>query len=189
MPDGKVKNFQWTPIVRSGETVQKLSGSGPYAAVHDVSGGYVYKQDTSGAKTTTQDISTHPDYTSLLTYEGTMYSITQFERPLPGSAWISELSQSKSGSLSIVKAAPVDFSSVGGIWIPCAGSVTPWGSHLGSEEYEPDAVSPLPFKACTSNGGRRGIIVPRDQHSTHLVPVPSSCAHMLFGSTKLLLGS
>ena len=26
-----------------------------------------------------------------------------------------------------------------GIWIPCAGSITSWNSHLGSEEYEPDA--------------------------------------------------
>jgi hypothetical protein len=26
-----------------------------------------------------------------------------------------------------------------GIWIPCAGSVTSWNTHLGSEEYEPDA--------------------------------------------------
>ena len=34
---------------------------------------------------------------------------------------------------------PVDFSAFDGVWIPCAGSVTPWGSHFGSEEYEPDA--------------------------------------------------
>jgi len=27
----------------------------------------------------------------------------------------------------------------GGLWIPCAGSKTPWGSHMGGEEYEPDA--------------------------------------------------
>ena len=28
---------------------------------------------------------------------------------------------------------------IAGIWIPCAGSVTSWNTHLGSEEYEPDA--------------------------------------------------
>jgi hypothetical protein len=27
------------------------------------------------------------------------------------------------------------------VWIPCAGMVTPWETHLGSEEYEPDARS------------------------------------------------
>jgi hypothetical protein len=25
------------------------------------------------------------------------------------------------------------------VWVPCAGTVTPWETHLGSEEYEPDA--------------------------------------------------
>ena len=40
-----------------------------------------------------------------------------------------------------VWAKPVDFSSPNllGLWTPCAGSVSPWGSHLSSEEYEPDA--------------------------------------------------
>lgn len=28
---------------------------------------------------------------------------------------------------------PVDFSKWGGLWLPCAGSLTPWGTHLGSE--------------------------------------------------------
>jgi secreted PhoX family phosphatase len=28
---------------------------------------------------------------------------------------------------------------VGGLWIPCAGTLTPWNAHLGGEEYEPDA--------------------------------------------------
>ena len=34
---------------------------------------------------------------------------------------------------------PLDFLADGGVWVPCAGSVTPWESHLGSEEYEPNA--------------------------------------------------
>ena len=34
---------------------------------------------------------------------------------------------------------PLDFTAHGGVWVPCAGSVTPWQTHLGSEEYEPDA--------------------------------------------------
>ncbi|GAA3334378.1 hypothetical protein GCM10020331_102100 [Ectobacillus funiculus] len=31
------------------------------------------------------------------------------------------------------------FSSVHGIWKPCAGLLTPWNTHLGSEETDPDA--------------------------------------------------
>ncbi len=43
------------------------------------------------------------------------------------------------GALKPVKLSNVDFSAVGGLWIPCNGSTTPWMTHLGSEEYEPDA--------------------------------------------------
>ncbi|MGO4572760.1 PhoX family protein [Microvirga sp. 2TAF3] len=45
----------------------------------------------------------------------------------------------KTGILTPIKLTNVDFSSVDGLWIPCNGSTTPWMTHLGSEEYEPDA--------------------------------------------------
>jgi hypothetical protein len=38
-----------------------------------------------------------------------------------------------------LRTKPVDFSASGGLWTPCAGSVTPWQTHLGSEEYPTDA--------------------------------------------------
>jgi len=43
------------------------------------------------------------------------------------------------GALSVTNVRNIDFSTVGGLWIPCAGSLSPWNTHLGSEEYEPDA--------------------------------------------------
>ncbi len=43
------------------------------------------------------------------------------------------------GRLTPVKMSNVDFSGVDGLWIPCNGSTTPWMTHLGGEEYEPDA--------------------------------------------------
>jgi hypothetical protein len=45
----------------------------------------------------------------------------------------------ESGVLTPVKLANVDVAAVEGVWIPCNGSTTPWMTHLGSEEYEPDA--------------------------------------------------
>lgn len=33
----------------------------------------------------------------------------------------------------------VDWSDHEGLWTPCSGSVTPWNTHLGSEEISPDA--------------------------------------------------
>lgn len=44
-----------------------------------------------------------------------------------------------SGRLTPVQIRNVDMSAVDGLWIPCNGSTTPWQTHLGSEEYEPDA--------------------------------------------------
>jgi len=41
--------------------------------------------------------------------------------------------------LQFVRSKPLDFTADKGLWTPCAGSVTPWETHLGSEEYEPDA--------------------------------------------------
>jgi len=43
------------------------------------------------------------------------------------------------GMLTVTDVRNIDFSTVGGLWIPCAGSLSPWNTHLGSEEYEPDA--------------------------------------------------
>jgi len=85
------------------------------------------------------EVSNNPDFTSILQANGKLYSVTHFEQPSPGVAYFSELEQDAKGKLSIKTTAPLDFSKMGGLWIPCAGSVSPWGSHLGSEEYEPDA--------------------------------------------------
>lgn len=45
----------------------------------------------------------------------------------------------KSGELSVTALRNIDMSAIDGLWIPCAGSLSPWNTHLGSEEYEPDA--------------------------------------------------
>jgi secreted PhoX family phosphatase len=54
---------------------------------------------------------------------------------MPMSMTVTELSQNaSSGALTAVSQAPVDFSAVDGLWIPCAGGPSPWNTHLGSEE-------------------------------------------------------
>jgi uncharacterized protein len=59
---------------------------------------------------------------------------------LPMAMNLTVLSQDPTtGRLTPVKMSNVDFSGVDGLWIPCNGSTTPWMTHLGSEEYEPDA--------------------------------------------------
>ncbi len=59
---------------------------------------------------------------------------------LPGGMSLARLSQNqRDGSLQVQDVRPIDFKGVGGLWVPCAGSLSPWNTHLGSEEYEPDA--------------------------------------------------
>lgn len=43
---------------------------------------------------------------------------------------------------------------VGGLWIPCAGSVTPWGMRLAGEEYEPNARPLSEVRAPSRSGAR-----------------------------------
>jgi hypothetical protein len=46
----------------------------------------------------------------------------------------------RTGQLGLVSYYNVDTSPARGLWITCAASMSPWGTHLSSEEYEPDAT-------------------------------------------------
>lgn len=117
-------------IMRSGDQ----SGSGTFGQIYDKNGSAVLATDGS------PKISNDNDFASLLTgSDGKLYMVSHFESR-PGGMYLTELSQdSASGELSPVQTRNLDFSHVNGGWVHCAGSVTPWGTHLGSEEYEPDA--------------------------------------------------
>jgi hypothetical protein len=128
--------FEYNTLARSG---QKF-GSNTFGMITDKKGGEI-------------EVSHNPDFASILTkYDGKLYMVTQFESPRPGVAYFSELEQDADGKLKMVSASPMDFSSMGGLWIPCAGSVSPWGSHIGSEEYEPDARAFFSSENPTENG-------------------------------------
>jgi secreted PhoX family phosphatase len=59
---------------------------------------------------------------------------------VPASMSLTTLDQNKTnGMLKPTDLKKIDFSGVNGLWIPCNGSLSPWNTHLGSEEYEPDA--------------------------------------------------
>ena len=94
-----------------------------------------------------------PDSNSLLNVDGALYLVTHYEydwilsdgssvekseswhNRAPMSMTLTSIKQdAKNGKLKAVDQYPIDFSKVDGIWIPCAGSQTPWNTHLGSEE-------------------------------------------------------
>ena len=82
----------------------------------------------------------------------TVFAVVQFEYTnanqggekmygvLPSQIAVLTLNQNpKNGKLSLVKYSPVSSSASQGLWITCGSSLSPWNTHLSSEEYEPDA--------------------------------------------------
>lgn len=98
-------------------------------------------------------VSDAPDSNSLITVGGKTYIISHYEyvskdnagksiSGLPASMTLTQVDQNKeTGELKVNTAQKIDFSNVNGLWTPCNGATTEWGTHLGSEEYEPDARS------------------------------------------------
>jgi hypothetical protein len=103
-----------------------------------------------------------PDGNSLLKVSNKLYLVTHYEydwilsdgsvvkkyakqhddwwRRMPMSMTLTTLEQDDKGLLKAVAQEPIDFSDVGGLYIPCFASQTPWNTHLGSEEnYDIDA--------------------------------------------------
>jgi secreted PhoX family phosphatase len=129
--DQRPTRIGWNTVLRSGQ----LLG--------DATLGFGEQIDNEGKPILVADgsrpIADSNDFTSLLTVEGKLFSVAQFESQ-PGAMYLTELSsEPTTGKLTAVTTKPLDLSKIHGIWNPCAGVVTPWKTHLGSEEYEPDA--------------------------------------------------
>jgi len=119
--------------------------------------------DASVAGKERQFFSDSPDGTSLISLPNptvtgikgkAVFAVVQFEYTtrnqkgdstygtLPSPIAVLTLDQDQTtGKLSLVKYHNVDMSSAHGLWITCGASLSPWGTHLSSEEYEPDAYS------------------------------------------------
>ncbi len=126
--DGKKFPMSYRVLQRSGDV-----HGGTFGLITNIDGEPVHAEDGS------VDISPDTDFSSLLPVGGKLFSVTHFESR-PGAMYVSELFQNaKTGELSVKSTHPINFANFGGIWVPCAGSVTPWGTHLGGEEYSPEA--------------------------------------------------
>ena len=69
----------------------------------------IHQQDGNGAKSANEDVSSSPDYTSLVTVEGRIFSVTQFASETStgtgsiGAVYMSELSQDVEGRLEVTR--------------------------------------------------------------------------------------
>lgn len=78
---------------------------------------------------------THWEYDDVMSDGVPVRKAKDWHPRLPMSMSLSELVQDKkSGKLKVKRQQPIDFASVNGGWIFCAGGVTPWNTHLGGEE-------------------------------------------------------
>ena len=78
------------------------------------------------------------EYKSLPPNDGV--STGEFWSKLPAAMGLTLLDQDKSSGMLVAKAySNIDMSGVKGGWIHCGSTLSAWNTHVGSEEYEPDA--------------------------------------------------
>lgn len=162
--DGSKQTFalQYQPFFVTGDSVKNSKGG------EILAGGYfdINNQpiiDKSVPVKERQFFSDCPDGSSLLTVLNAsvagvkgkpVFAVVQFEYAtrdqsqasmygmLPSPIAILTLDQDPAtGKLTLVQYHNVDTSGVNGLWITCGASLSPWNTHLSSEEYEPDATS------------------------------------------------
>lgn len=162
MSDKSVKDYKlaYQNFFITGDMVDDGKGGKTLAGgYYDINNQPILDRSIAGKER--QFFSDAPDGTSLLSVANptvtgikgkAVFAVVQFEYTtrnqaladtygqLPSPTAILSLDQDQtSGKLSLVKYHNVDTSKVHGLWITCGSSLSPWGTHLSSEEYEPDA--------------------------------------------------
>lgn len=162
--DGSQKAYKlaYQPFFMTGDSVPDGKGGTLLAGGYfDINNQPIY--DDSMPAQRRQFFSDSPDGTSLLKIDGakvagvkgnTVFAVVQFEYTtsaqsgasmygrLPSPIAVLTLDQDPAtGKLALVKYHNVDTSPANGLWITCGASLSPWNTHLSSEEYEPDAFT------------------------------------------------
>jgi hypothetical protein len=162
--DGKSQDFKlaYEPLFVTGSEVPDGKGGAVIAGGYcDINGKPILDPSSSEA-TKPQFFSDCPDGMSLIRLDNpivegvkgnTVFAVVQFEYiskdsrggsmygRLPAPIAVLTLDQDKSnGRLRLVKYSPVDSAPANGLWITCGASLSPWNTHISSEEYEPDAT-------------------------------------------------
>lgn len=153
----------YQPFFVTGDEVSDGKGGKILAGgYYDINNNKIIDRTVAGSER--HFFSDSPDGTSLLTVPNAkvdgvkgkpVFAVVQFEYTtwaqdgktdmygkLPSPIAVLTLDQDQTtGKLSLVKYHNVDTSKVHGLWITCGASLSPWGTHLSSEEYEPDAFT------------------------------------------------
>ena len=159
--DGSKTDYQlaYKPFFKTGDQVPSLTSGTVIAGGYvDAKGNPIIDKSIPGSER--QFFSDCPDGSSLITVSNAnvagvnnpVFHVVQFEyttKDLAGKSMYGKLpspiavltldQDQKTGHLELKKYYNVDMSSAHGLWITCGASMSPWGTHLSSEEYEPDA--------------------------------------------------
>jgi len=135
--DGRRTPTRYHTLMRSGDP--DPAGSGEVWGQQFNRYGNIIYQVEEGNVTNIPQVSVYQDFSSLLQVGDRLFSVSQFEVGQPAISYLAELVQEDSGHLSIVSFIHMDWSAWEGLWTPCAGSVTPWMTHLAAEEFAPEA--------------------------------------------------
>lgn len=138
--NGTLEMTGYNLLLRSGAELPLLEANGTVNSATKLKFGAIFDiRDNPVLDGTTPRISNDNDFNSLIQgQDNRLYLISHFESR-PGAIYQTLLNQESDGTLSPQATRYVDFKNYEGGWVHCAGSVSPWGTHLGSEEYEPDA--------------------------------------------------
>ncbi len=164
LSNGQVSDYKlgYQPFFITGAQVPDGKGGTLLAGgYYDINNKAIIDKTVAGKER--QFFSDSPDGTSLIQLSNpkvtgvkgnALFAVVQFEYTtfaqdavtgmygqLPSPIAVLTLDQDPTtGKLSLVKYHNVDTAGVNGLWITCGSSLSPWGTHLSSEEYEPDAM-------------------------------------------------
>lgn len=197
-PDGREESvaLAYHPFFMTGDAVPDGQGGTVLAGGYlDIHGKPIVDRSVPGRER--QYFSDCPDGMSLLALPearvpgvrgNPVFAVVQFEYTtwdqagaemyarLPSPIAVLTLDQDPAtGHLRLVQYRAVDTASVQGLWITCGASLSPWNTHLSSEEYEPDAISPKPKDAARFRAFSRNLYgdenTARPYHYGHLPEV------------------
>lgn len=164
LSDGSSRTFKlaYQPFFVTGDSVPNIKGGTILAGGYfDINNQPIIDKSVAGKER--QFYSDCPDGSSLIrldnpTVKGlkgnAVFAVVQFEYTtrdqslasmygqLPSPIAVLTLDQDPAtGKLTLAGYSNVDTSKAHGLWITCGASLSPWNTHLSSEEYEPDATT------------------------------------------------
>ncbi|WP_394841904.1 DUF839 domain-containing protein [Pendulispora brunnea] len=138
--DGKEVPIGYQPILRSGQDPSRPDKKCDLVASPSTCAGAQLAKDGTLLKDDGGEpmISNQNDFSSLLDVGGNKFLVHSFES-YPAALYVTKLTQADTGALSATATKAIDLSSIDGLYRSCAGSITPWGTHLSGEEAQVDA--------------------------------------------------